>query len=95
MSEERFVDRNWRLKLIYFGVPACILLLLVPLFRWLARMVGQDADVYVIFGIALVVIVLSWVLCDSLPSRLLIPLVILAWILTFGLGTWYLNRMMD
>lgn len=86
--EERYVGAGGRLK-IYFGVPVFIMVLLAPMLRWLGRIVGQNADVYVDLGVTLVVIALSLVLYDHIPRRLVIPLAVIAWMLTLSLAVWF------
>lgn len=86
--EERYVGAGGRLK-IYFGVPVLILVLLFPLLRSLGRLVGQNADVYVILGVVLVVVALSLMLYDHIPPRLVIPLSVVAWMLALLFVAWY------
>lgn len=87
--EERHVE-NQGVQKLYLGVPAFILVLLAPLLRYLGHIVGQNADVYVALGVALVVVVLSLVLYGRIRPRLVIPLGVIAWMLAFSLVWFYM-----
>jgi hypothetical protein len=84
-------DTNRGVMKLYLGVPISILFWLAPLLRWLGQIVGQNADVYATIAVMLVVFVLSLILYDHIPQKLLIPLGVVAWMLTLALGWCWFN----
>lgn len=86
--EERYVGARGRMS-IYFGVPVFVVVLLAPLLSMLGNVVGQNADIYVDLGVALVVIALSLVLYDHIPKRFVVLLGVISWLLTLSVAAWF------
>ena len=74
---------------IYGGVQVFFLVLLSPAFEPLARSVGNTAAVWIVLATFLVFVGLSLFLYDRIPPRLIIPLGLLGWLLTFTIACWY------
>ena len=74
---------------IYSGVPAFSLVLLGPIFEPLARRFGNTAAPIIFLLAWLVLVALSLALYDWLPRRLVMPLGLLGWVLTFAAAFWY------
>ena len=87
--EERFLGRNPAL-LFYFGVPVFVLVLMSPLLARLAkiadRVIGPNADIYVVLGVVLVVVAVSLFFYDRIPRKFLMSLSVVAWFLALSVG---------
>ena len=55
----------------------------------LTNIVGSRALPYVAWGLVMLILVGNMLLYDFIPSRLVIPIGVACWILTFVLQAWY------
>ena len=77
--------------IVFWGGPAAIVAVLMCNYEFLVRAVGEKTAPFLGLGIAGVVSIISLLLYDRIPTRLLIRIGIIGWILTLLLGYWYLQ----
>ena len=86
------VEKKYGFGKIYSGVPAFFLsLCMTLLFPWwhqLERKFGIAAVPCLYYGICAIVLVLSLIVRPRIPRRLIVPLGLLGWMLTFIIGGW-------
>jgi hypothetical protein len=76
--------------LIFSGIPTAIAaILFVATERSLDRIVGENALPYVLFFVPVLIIMVSRVLYDRFPKRLVIPLGIMGWMVNFATLFWF------
>jgi hypothetical protein len=75
--------------MIFSGVPTFGVAVLICVQDWVERLVGQNASPYVTFGVIAILFVLSMVLSNRIPERLIIPIGIISWVLTVLLVLWF------
>jgi len=79
--QKRFVGRGAQMQ-IYSGVPVFIVAIGTSLLLGrLAPILGDRVAAYVWLGFVAVVLVLSFIMRDHIPERLLIPIGIIGWLL--------------
>jgi len=79
--QERFIGRRAQMQ-IYSGVPVFIVAIGTPLLLGrLAPILGDRVAAYVWLGFVAVVLVLSFIIRDHIPERLLIPIGIIGWLM--------------
>jgi hypothetical protein len=86
--EKKFIGRRGAIS-IYGGIPMFLLVLLSPAFEPLARTFGNTAAPCIFLASFLVFVGFSLFLYDRIPTRCVIPLGLVGWVLTFTLACWY------
>jgi hypothetical protein len=86
--EKKYVGLGGRLQ-IFLGAPVFVMALLVRFFERLLDKAGGSTGAYVALGIILVMVAVSLVLYDRIPAKLIIPIGVIGWMLTFSMMLWF------
>jgi len=74
---------------IFSGASMFVMALAMSKWPLLDYIFGQKASPYVFLGICGIVTIISLVLYDYIPKRLVIPIGIIGWILTLSFLCWF------
>jgi hypothetical protein len=74
---------------IFSGAPMVLYALQACTYERLVHVVGERLGPYIGLGIGGIIIVLSLIVYDHVPRRLVFPIGIVGWIVTLSLMYWY------